>query len=58
MTTIQIIWTVIALVIFVGIVLWAYSSKQAKRFEEASRLPLEDDEDSEDLRSNRENKNG
>ncbi|KAA3623495.1 MAG: cbb3-type cytochrome c oxidase subunit 3 [Proteobacteria bacterium] len=56
--TIQVIWTVIAFVVFVGIVGWAYSSKQKKRFEEAARLPLEDDEDSEHLPLNRENKNG
>ena len=37
------IWTVVVMVIFAGIVIWAYSGKRAKRFEEAARLPLEDD---------------
>ena len=44
MTTVHIIWTVIAFVVFVGIVLWAFSARQKKRFEEAARLPLDDDE--------------
>lgn len=57
MTTIQIVWTVIAFVVFVGIVVWAYSSKQKSRFDEAARLPLADDEDS-DLPLKRENNNG
>ncbi len=36
-------WTIGALVIFVGIILWAYSKKRHTDFEEAARLPLEDD---------------
>jgi cytochrome c oxidase cbb3-type subunit 4 len=57
MTTIQIIWTVVAFAVFVGIVIWAYSSKQKQRFSEAARLPLDDD-DSTDLKVKRENNNG
>ena len=34
--------TVLSLVVFVGIVLWAWSGRQRKRFEEASRLPFEE----------------
>ncbi|CAK0775564.1 cytochrome c oxidase cbb3-type subunit IV [Gammaproteobacteria bacterium] len=30
--------------LFLGIVLWAYSNKRAKAFTEAARMPLEDDE--------------
>ena len=37
------IWTVVVMVIFVGIVIWAYSGKRKERFDEAARLPLEDD---------------
>lgn len=37
-------WTVLLLIVFVGIVCWAYSSKRRKRFEEAARMPLEEDE--------------
>jgi cytochrome c oxidase cbb3-type subunit IV len=37
------IYTVVTLVAFVWIVAWAFSSKRKKDFDEASRLPLEDD---------------
>lgn len=38
------LWTLLILVVFVGIIRWAYSGKQKKRFEEAAQLPLEEDE--------------
>ena len=37
------IWTVVVMVIFLGIVVWAWSDKRKARFDEAARLPLEDD---------------
>lgn len=36
-------WTVGALIIFVGIIIWAFSKGRRDDFDEASRLPLEDD---------------
>ena len=36
--------TVLAFVAFLGIVLWAYSGRARRRFEEAARLPFEEDE--------------
>ena len=36
-------WTVVLLVVFVGIVLWAFSGRRKKAFDDASRIPLEDD---------------
>ena len=35
--------TVVMLVVFVGIVIWAYSSKRKKQFDEAARSVLEED---------------
>lgn len=35
--------TVIALLVFIGIVVWAWSSKNKARFEEAANLPFEQD---------------
>lgn len=35
--------TVISLLVFVGIVIWAYSRRNRARFEEAARLPFEND---------------
>ncbi len=34
--------TAIMMLAFVGVVVWAWSSKRKKDFEEASRLPLEE----------------
>ncbi|GJL82261.1 MAG: hypothetical protein DHS20C01_18950 [marine bacterium B5-7] len=61
MTLIQIVWTVIAFVIFIGIVIWAYSSKQKERFDEAAQLPLDDDYEPDPVKGSkvtRENNNG
>lgn len=43
MTDIQIVWTVIAFALFIGIVLWAWSGRRRQSFDEAARLPLDDD---------------
>lgn len=32
------------MVFFLGVVAWAYSSKRKSEFDEAARLPLEDDD--------------
>ena len=37
------IWTVLLFVIFIGIALWAWSSRRSKDFAEAARLPLDDE---------------
>ena len=37
-------WTVLLLVVFIGIVIWAYSGARKKDFDEAARLPLDEDE--------------
>ena len=36
--------TVVALVVFVGIVVWAWSARNRTRFEEAAHLPFENDD--------------
>lgn len=38
------LWTVVLIVIFIGIVLWAWSDRRKESFNEAAQLPLEDDE--------------
>ena len=35
--------TVVMLVVFLGIVAWAYSAKRRAQFDEAARVPFEDD---------------
>jgi cytochrome c oxidase cbb3-type subunit 4 len=37
-------YTLLALVLFVGIVLWAFSSKRKARFEQAARLPFTEEQ--------------
>jgi cytochrome c oxidase cbb3-type subunit IV len=41
--TLRSLTTVIAFVTFIGIVVWAYSRRNATDFEEAARLPFEQD---------------
>ena len=48
MATFHAFWTLLLFLTFIGIVIWAWSSKRKKRFDEAARLPLEDDLDDED----------
>ncbi len=38
------LWTIVLLVLFVGIVAWAWGAGRRERFEHAARMPLEDDE--------------
>ena len=38
------IWTIVVMVVFLSIVIWAYSSKRQVKFDEAARLPLDDDD--------------
>ncbi len=37
------IWTVAAMSAFIGIIIWAWSSKQKARFDDAANLPLDED---------------
>ncbi len=38
------VWTVMLFILFIGIVIWAWSAKRKPRFDEAARLPLEEDD--------------
>ena len=40
----HIIWTIVACVLFVGIVIWAWSGKRKQDFAVMAHLPLEDDQ--------------
>lgn len=43
MQTLQSLWLLWLIVVFVGIVWWAYRPKNKKRFEEDARIPFKDD---------------
>ncbi len=40
--TVRGLLTLVLMLAFVGVVIWAWSSKRKKDFEEASRLPLDE----------------
>jgi cytochrome c oxidase cbb3-type subunit 4 len=37
------IWTVLLVMVFIGIVAWAWHGNRKQAFDEAARLPLDDD---------------
>ncbi len=43
--TLRSIVTVVAFAVFVAIVLWAYSERSKAAFDQAARLPFEEEED-------------
>ena len=43
--TISVIITAIFVLVFIGIVWWAFSKRNKQRFEEDARLPFMDDDD-------------
>lgn len=40
----QSVWTIIVMVIFLGIVVWAYSSKHKASFDATAQSPIDDDD--------------
>lgn len=42
-TTLRIAATLVSFVTFIGILAWAFSRRRAQAFEDASRLPFEQD---------------
>ena len=41
---VQTVWTLLAFIFFIAIVVWAYSGARKEDFDEASKLPLDDDD--------------
>jgi cytochrome c oxidase cbb3-type subunit IV len=38
------LFTIFSLIAFIGVCVWAFSKKRTKGFDEAARLPIDDDE--------------
>jgi cytochrome c oxidase cbb3-type subunit 4 len=38
------VWTIVVMVLFIGIVLWAWSGKRKQNFDEAANIPFHEDE--------------
>jgi len=49
----RVLITLVALVTFIGIVVWAYSGSRKKSFDKAARMALEDEEPVETDRSDK-----
>jgi cytochrome c oxidase cbb3-type subunit IV len=49
----RVLITLVALVTFIGIVVWAYSSRRKQNFDKASRMALDDEEPTEPNRSDK-----
>ena len=43
-TQIQVVWTVVVMIIFLGIVFWAWSGRRKESFDEAANIPLEEED--------------
>ncbi len=41
--TMRTVVTVVSFLVFIGIVIWAWSARRKSQFDEAARLPLDDD---------------
>ena len=54
---IQVVWTVVVTVVFVGIVIWAWSGKRKQDFDEAANIPFNED-DTPTEKTSKENSHG
>ncbi len=54
--TLRGIATLLAMVAFIGIVIWAYSSYKKKDFDEAAQLPFADDDKDQATREQKESR--
>jgi cytochrome c oxidase cbb3-type subunit 4 len=52
------IWTVVVMVVFIGIVLWAWSGKRKQRFNEAANIPFNEDRPASTDKISKENSHG
>jgi len=43
-TQIQIVWTIVVMIIFLAIVIWAWSGRRKESFNDAANIPLEEEE--------------
>lgn len=55
--TVRGLLTLVLLILFIGVVVWAFSARRRKDFEEAARLPLDDDDPARGGRAGAKDKN-
>jgi cytochrome c oxidase cbb3-type subunit 4 len=51
-TFVQSVWTVMAMAVFIGIVVWAFSRRKKADFEKAGRMAIDDDKPVKDSMNN------
>lgn len=44
MSSLHSLWTVIAMVTFIGVVIWAWSGSRKAEFDKMARMPMEDEQ--------------
>ncbi len=47
---IQGLWTIAVMIFFIGVVIWAWSGKRKKEFDEAAQIPFREDNDTDNIR--------
>ena len=57
-TFIQSVWTIVVMVVFIGIVIWAWSGKRKKSFEDAANIPFNEDRPPQTDSKTKENSHG
>ena len=55
---VQSVWTVMAMAVFIGIVIWAFSRRKKADFDKASRMAMDDDKPVTDSMNKAAGKNG
>jgi len=55
---IQSVWTIVVMVVFVGIVLWAFSGKRRQQFDEAANIPFRENAPAPTAKDSEENTHG
>ena len=58
LSMIHAIWTIVLMVLFIGIVVWAWSGKNKARFDAAARLPFDEDQQVPTNNTSKENSHG
>ena len=57
-TLIQSLWTIVVMVVFIGIVIWAWSGKRKQRFDDAANIPFNEDRQPQTDSTTKENSHG
>ena len=57
-TFIQSVWTIVVMVVFIGIVIWAWSGKRKQQFDDAANIPFNEDRQPNTDSTTKENSHG